>query len=575
MRIKITVFGRHRANQPIKDVNMKLFNSRFIATIVVCGISSQAPLTAAAKPNILFVMSDDHTSQAVGVYNSRLAKLNPTPTIDAIAKGGVVMENAFCSNAICTPSRACIMTGQYSAVNGCTTLNDKLDGDKQYLAIEMNKLGYETAVIGKWHLHIRPFAFDYYKVLPGQGKYFNPEFFEGKLGDIDGKRMMMRGHSSDCIADSALKWLKDGRSKDKPFFLKLHFKAPHGMFEYAPRYESYLADVEIPEPDSLWDNKKNGSIATRGYNDELIHKIGTSIGRRHERRNYSRRWNKKCKGQTDDEVKRIAYQGYLKAYLRCVKGVDDNLKRVVDYLKAEGIYEDTVIMYTGDQGFMLGEHDFQDKRWGYEESMRMPFIVRYPKTIKAGTRSDAIVENVDYAPTILTFAGGKAPEYMQGKSFQSIIETGKEPASWKKAAYYHYWMHMAHHHNPAHIAIRTKRYKLMMFYGTGWKGEDEPSTPPGWELYDILGDPKEMNNLYDHPEYASVIKELKGQLKALRSEYKEDDPKFKFNKVIDEFWDYSEEDRDKAIEISHAFLKLSPRKTKKKKSKNRSKSEKI
>ncbi|EDM25149.1 mucin-desulfating sulfatase (N-acetylglucosamine-6-sulfatase) [Lentisphaera araneosa HTCC2155] len=521
------------------------------------------PLLAEQKPNILFIMSDDHTSQAVGVYNSRLAKLNPTPTIDSIAQEGIIMTNAFCNNAICTPSRAAIMTGQYSAVNGVTTLGGKLDSEHQYLANEMKKAGYQTAVIGKWHLKHRPAAFDYYKVLPGQGKYFNPEFYEGKLGDTKGEKVKMEGHSSDCVADSTLHWFKNIRKKDQAFFLKFHFKAPHDMFEYAPRYESYLADTHIPEPASLWDNKNNGSIATRGYQDELINKIGTSIGRRNHRRNYAKKWAKDP-DLSNKQAKSQAYQSYLKAYLRCVKGVDDNLKRVIDYLKAEGLYDNTVIIYTGDQGFMLGEHDYQDKRWAYEESMRMPFIVRYPKTIPAGSASDAIIENVDYPLTMLDYAGVARPKYMQGYSFRSILESGVESENWKKAAYYHYWMHMAHHDNPAHIAIRTKRYKLILFYGAK-TDSDQAQTPPAWELYDLSKDPKESNNLYDNPEYQEIINKLKAELKDLRHKYKEDDPKFACNKVIDEFWDYSSEDRQKAIELSHAYKNYkAPLKKKKK-----------
>ncbi len=528
---------------------------------------------AQAKPNVLFIMSDDHTSQAVGVYGSRLAKLNPTPTIDSIAKEGVVMENAFCHNAICTPSRACIMTGQYSAINGCPTLNDPLPPERQYLSKEMKKAGYQTAVIGKWHLKELPSTFDYYKVLQGQGDYFDPFFFEtGATGVI--KRQMtwgnkpwktfegaveMKGHSTDCIADSTLEWFKEKRDPNQPFFLKLHFKAPHDYFEYAPRYESYLADVEIPEPANMWDRKNNGSIATRGHNDELVRYIGTSVGRRNLRRNYAEDPRTPWADQidhslSDKDIKRQAYQLYMKAYLRCVKGVDDNLKRVIDYLKAEGLYDNTVIMYTGDQGFYLGEHDYIDKRWAYEEAMRMPFIVRYPKTIKAGSRTDAIVENVDYAPTMLDFAGVPTPEYMQGRSFKSIMESGHEPNDWKKAAYYHYQMHMSAHDNPAHIAIRTKRYKLILFYGTGWKGETEPDTPPAWELYDLKNDPAEDNNLYDNPEYAELIAELKDELKALRKEYKVDGSQFTYNKVINDYWDYDDAARARAVAISHSVV---------------------
>ncbi|MDZ8119061.1 sulfatase family protein [Pontiella agarivorans] len=523
---------------------------------------------AAEKPNIIFVMSDDHTSQAVGVYGGRLAKLNPTPTIDALANDGIVMENAFCTNAICTPSRACIMTGQYSAVNGCPTLNDALPPERQYLSMEMNKAGYQTAIVGKWHLHKRPSTFDYYKVLPGQGTYFDPVFYEkGARGTIQQGRkkygpdaVQMKGHSSDCIADSALEWFKTKRDPNQPFFLKLHFKAPHDYFEYAPRYESYLADVDIPEPANMWDQKRNGSIATGGANDELRHIIGTSVGRRNHRRNYAEDphtpWADKIDHNlSDEEITKQAYQLYMKAYLRCVKGVDDNLKRVIDYLKAEGLYDNTVIMYTGDQGFYLGEHDLIDKRWAYEEAMRMPFVMRYPQSIKAGQRSDVIIENVDYAPTMLDFAGVPTPGYMQGRSFKTILESGVEPKTWKKAAYYHYWMHMAHHDNPAHIAIRTKRYKLIFFYGTDWrKNADTPDTPPAWELYDLKKDPHEDNNVYDHPEYAEIVTQLKKDLKALRKEYREDDPKFAFNKAINDYWEYGDEARAKAVEISHSVV---------------------
>ena len=243
--------------------------------------------------------------------------------------------------------------------------------------------------------------------------------------------------------------------------------------------------------------------------------------------------------------------------MRCVKGVDDNLKRVIDYLKKEDLYDNTIIIYTGDQGFMLGEHDYQDKRWAYEESMRMPFIVRYPKGIAAGSSSDAIIENVDYPVMMLDYAGVSKPSYMQGRSFRSILESGNEPQSWKKAAYYHYWMHMAHHDNPAHIAIRTKRYKLILFYGAK-TDSDQAQTPPAWELYDLSKDPKETNNLYDNPENKVVIEELKSDLKKLRTEYREDDPKFTCNKVIDEFWDYSVADRQKAIQISKSFKNFQP-----------------
>jgi len=402
-------------------------------------------------------------------------------------------------------------------------------------------------------------------VLPGQGKYFDPVFFEtGKKGTVK-----MEGHSSDCIANSALTWFKERRDPNQPFFLKLQFKAPHDYFEYAPRYENYLADVDIPEPSSLW-QRGEGSLATRGHEGELQRVIATSIGRRNFRRSYVADWG--VDGSlSDDDAKREAYNIYLKKYLRCVKGVDDNLKRIFAYLKAEGLMDDTVIMYTGDQGFFLGEHDMQDKRWAYEPCYRMPLIVRYSKTIAAGGRCDALVENVDYPVTLLDYAGVPQPEYMQGRSFRTILDKGVERASWKKEAYYQYWMHMAHHDVPSHIAMRTKRYKLIQFYGTaGTKGfgseRSEHATPPAWELYDLQNDPYEVDNLYDDPAHADVVQDLKARFRDLRHRIQADDPSVGIdratrariaacNAVIDEFWDYSKEDHRRAIQISHDYFK--------------------
>jgi arylsulfatase A-like enzyme len=472
-------------------------------------------LAIGEKPNIIFIMSDDHTWQAVGSYESRFKHLNPTPNIDTLARRGMVFDQVICGNAICTPSRASIMTGQYSHINGVMTLNDRLPEPKQYLAHEMKKAGYQTAVIGKWHLRDLPSAFDYYKVLPGQGKYFDPEFFESGVK----KKFRMQGHSTDCIMDSALDWFDNRRAMDKPFFLKLHFKAPHDYFEYAPRYESYLEDTVMPEPPSLW-KRGEGSIATRGVNNELERVIGTSIGRRNFRRSYAADWQV-ADNLSDTEAKRAAYNIYLKKYLRCVKGVDDNIGRLLSYLKKEGLLKNTVIVYTGDQGFFLGEHDMQDKRWAYEPSVRMPLIVSYPQAIPANTRSDAIIENIDFPATMLDFAGLKTPSYMQGESFRPILETGKEPDSWKKAAYYQYWMHMAHHDVPGHIAMRTKRYKLIQFYGTagntGYRSErSKHATPAAWELYDLQVDPTESNNVYNDKKYRSTREKLKKQFIDLR-----------------------------------------------------------
>ncbi|RKR13272.1 putative sulfatase [Maribacter vaceletii] len=515
------------------------------------------------KPNILYIMSDDHTTQAIGAYGSRLAGLNPTPTIDRIAKEGVLLENAFCTNSICTPSRASIMTGQFGQVNGVVDLNGKLDPKNQYLPLEIKKQGYETAMVGKWHLKHAPESFDYYNVLPGQGDYHNPTLYSNEGGEkkeIRFEEDLVRevnattydGHSSDVITDISLEWLKNKRDKSKPFLLMHQFKAPHDFFEYAPRYKDYLEDVEIPEPANMWYNGNNGSIATRGENNKLMDTIGSSIGHRNVIRNMGMHMGIDP-NIPDPEYKRMAYQEYLKRYLRCVKGVDDNVKRIFDYLEAEGIMDNTIIIYTGDQGFMLGEHDYIDKRWMYEESQRMPFLVRYPKKIKAGSRTDAMINNTDFAPTMIDMAGGKVPDYMQGSSFKSILETQKEPEGWKQDTYYRYWMHMAHkHNNPAHFGIRTKDYKLIFYYGRDYKVRNNEArewahnpasmsdfvTPVAWEFYDLKKDPEEMDNRYGEEKYATIIKGLKTRLKELRKEVKEDDSKYpQIEKVVNEYWD--------------------------------------
>lgn len=547
----------------------------FFALLMLVFFSCQDSVENNQKPNIIYIMADDHTTQAFGIYGSRLANLNPTPTLDKLAGEGIIFDNAFVNNAICVPSRAAIITGQRAQTNGVLDLEGTIAPEKQYLPKEMKQLGYQTALVGKWHLHDEPSEFDYYKVLPAQGKYFNPDFrIRGeKLWPLNVEQT--EGHSSDMVTDISLDWLKNKRDPDKPFFLMHHFKAPHDDFEYAPRYENYLKDTFIPEPESLYDNQNNGSIATRGKNDSLTRVIGTSVSHRNLIRNQAMNiyWNDTTLHRKYREAKSIkpeemvkwemsleekeytskTYQDYLKKYLRCVKGVDDNVKRLLDYLEAENLLDNTIIVYTGDQGFMLGEHDYIDKRWMYDESMRMPFFVRYPEKIKAGTRTDAIINNTDYAPTMIELAGGTTPDYMQGKSFKTILETGKEPKDWQQATYYRYWMHLAHkHQNPAHFGIRTKKHKLIFFYGKYWVDTDDQNatwnkeswgndfvthTPPAWEFYDLEKDPNEMNNAYSNPEYGSTIKDLKKQLIKLREDLDETDANYPhIQKVIDAHW---------------------------------------
>ncbi|MEO1010066.1 MAG: sulfatase [Bacteroidota bacterium] len=555
---------------------MSYFERIILISLVFLSLSCKEEGTSKVKrPNIIYIMSDDHTTQAFGIYGSRLAELDPTPVLDKMAGEGMIFDNCFVNNSICVPSRAAIITGQRAQTNGVLDLEGSIAPEKQYLPKEMKKLGYQTAIVGKWHLHHEPAAFDYYQVLPSQGTYFNPEF--RIQGDKPWPKNVVRtiGHSSDKIMDITLDYLKNKRDPNKPFFLMHHFKAPHDDFEYAPRYADYLKDTFIPEPQSLYEMGNHGSEATRGRNDSLSRIIGSSVSHRNLIRNQAMNiyWNdstiyKKYRNAKDirkeemvkwevdaqeREYTSTVYQDYLKKYLRCVKGVDDNVKRLVDYLEEENLLENTVIVYTGDQGFMLGEHDYIDKRWMYDESMRMPFFVRYPKSVKRGTRTDAIINNTDFAPTLIELAGGQAPEYMQGKSFKPILETGLEPENWPKETYYRYWMHLAHkHQNPAHFGIRTKDYKLIFFYGRYWADTDNPATewnkdswgndftkhtPPAWEFYDLKKDPREMNNAYADPEYREIIADLKARLIALRENLNETDTDYPhIQKVIDAHW---------------------------------------
>ena len=487
---------------------------RTSAILLILALSYSA--RADDRPNVLFIMSDDHTTQAIGEYGSRLAGLNPTPNIDALAKGGMRFDRVFCNNSICTPSRASIITGQYSQTNGVLDLTGNIPPQRQYLPIAMSQAGYHTAMIGKWHLKQEPAAFDFYCVLPGQGQYFNPTF------RVQGDRPWPRNtisrpgkHSSDAITDISLEWLKNEWDGERPFFLMHHFKAPHDMFQNAPRYDSYLEDVTIPEPDNLHDQPADGfgSVASRGF--------GSGLAKGHENWRLGQRLGI---DQTleDPEYTRVNYQKYLKRYLRCVKGVDDNIGRLIDFLRETGELDNTVIMYTGDQGFFLGEHDLMDKRWIYEEAMRMPFIVHWPKVVEAGSSNDWLINNTDFAPLMLSLAGVEIPEKMQGRSFVSALRGKAKPDDWRTATYYRYWMHMAHALRvPAHFGIRTDRYKLVFFYGCTPEGQEQ--TPVAWELYDLQNDPHEMTNHYNNPDYSGIVDELKRTLWQTRRELNETD----------------------------------------------------
>jgi len=454
------------------------------------------------RPNIIFIMSDDHASHAMSCYGSRI---NQTPNLDRIAHGGMRFDNCFCTNSICTPSRATILAGTYNHINDVTTLASKMDNRLQTFPKLLRESGYQTAIVGKWHLgqgpEHQPTGFDFWRVLPGQGLYHNPEMI-----DENGKKVF-EGYVTDIITDMSLDWLKN-RDKERPFCLLCHHKAPHRHWEPDDKHANMYEDIDIPEPETFNDDYSNRASAAAAAKM----RIESDLNPRDLKMPVP-------DGLTKEEEKSWKYQRYIKDYLRCIASVDDNVGRILDYLDAEGISEDTMVIYTSDQGFFLGDHGWYDKRFMYEESLRMPFIVKYPREIKPGTVNKDIVLNVDFAPLFLDLADIEVPEEFQGKSFRPLLN-GNTPEDWQKAMYYRYWMHKAHHNVYAHYGIRTLRYKLIYYYSDalGQPGALDETYEPEWELFDLEKDPYELKNVYDDPEYKDVVKELTQELHRLQEE---------------------------------------------------------
>jgi len=426
----------------------------------------------------------------------------------------MLFRNCFCTNSICAPSRAVILTGKYSHLNGVIDNRKKFDGSQQTFPKLLQKVGYQTAMIGKWHLKTDPTGFDYWNILPGQGTYYNPAMKEM------GQRKKYTGYTTDIITNHCIKWLKE-RTSDKPFCLMYHHKAPHREWEPGPKHLTMYDDVTIPEPETLFDDYSDRGTAAKEQ-DMTIEKTMNNrdlklVAPKNLTPEQKKLWDaayepknqafRKANLKGKDLV-RWKYQRYIKDYLRCITSVDDNVGRVLNYLDEAGLANNTVVIYTSDQGFYLGEHGWFDKRFIYEESLRMPFLVRYPRQIKPGSVSDKIVLNLDFAPTFLDFAGAKIPADMQGQSLRSLLE-GITPADWRASMYYHYYEYPAVHSVKRHYGIRTERYKLIHFY----YDIDE------WELYDLAKDPDELKNLYGDPSYAQVVKKLKAELAKLKKEF--------------------------------------------------------
>ena len=455
-----------------------------------------------ARPNILFIMSDDHTSQAVSAYGGMLADVCPTPHIDRLAQEGMRFENCFVTNSICTPSRAAIFTGVYAHKNGVYKFT-ALNQDQPTLPKLMQRAGYHTALIGKYHLHSNPVGLDFWSVLPGQGRYHAPEFIEqGDESDSgwvrDGKRTRYEGHSSDVIANKALAYLKSRDNRAKPFLLFCHFKAPHDTWEFAERYRDFLQDVHIPEPSNLFDDYEGRSDMLK----KQLQYIGSEWGNHTNFEDQTQHLEGVAK-------KKQQYQLYMKKYLRCVKGIDDNVGRILDYLDDSGLANNTIVIYTGDQGFFLGEHGLYDKRIMYEEALRMPFLVRWPGKVARASVSQGMILNVDFAPTLLEVAMAEGADAMQGHSFVALLQ-GRTPDDWRESMYYRYYF--SHFRTEPHFGVRTRTHKLIYF-----------NRIDQWEMYDLVADPTEMNNLYGRTEHQSIQRSLEAELKRLQAEL-EDDP---------------------------------------------------
>ena len=490
-----------------------------------------------SRPNIIFMMSDDHTSQAWGIYGGVLENYAQNKNIKRLAAEGVVLENAFCTNAICVPSRASILTGQYSHKNQVYTLTDALAPEQLNVAKLLKKADYQTALIGKWHLKKQPTGFDYFNVLPGQGRYNNPVLKDStnwKDGNKGGKAY--QGFSSDVIMDQSLKWL-DQRDKDKPFMLMTHFKATHEPFDYPDRFKHLFEGETLPEPESLLDFYPGESGRT--YEGQLLEILGERW--RLATINKSDRYPGlpfDTEGLDSIQIRKKTYQKFVKDFLRCAAAIDDNIGKMLDYLEENNLADNTVIIYTADQGYFLGEHGMFDKRMFLEESLRMPFVIRYPKEIPANERINDIVLNIDFASLILDYAAIPQPDSFQGESFRANLRL-ETPTDWRKQMYYRYYAHAEN--RPSHMGIRTDRHKLIFYYGhpLGLKGTyTNQTTPPAWEFYDLEKDPLELSNQYTSYENKFVIDQLKSDLIDLRTELgdTETDPD-ELKEIIEKHWD--------------------------------------
>ena len=496
--------------------------------LILMNCTSEKSNETGQRPNIIFIMSDDHAYQAISAYGYGL---NSTPNIDRLADQGAIFTRSCVTNSICAPSRAVMLTGKHSFVNGKVDNVQPFDWDQENFPKLLQANGYQTAMIGKIHLDGLPQGFDFSMVLPGQGAYYNPDFL------VNGKRQRFEGYCTEIITETALDWLKNKREKDKPFCMLYHQKAPHRNWKPAPKYLTLYDDKTFEPPANFFDDYKGRGTAAHtqemqidgharwGHDFKLIvDPNGDSTGFDRELRRFNEKQKEdwlnaytpkneamKAANLEGEELAKWKFNRYIKDYLRTIKSVDDGVGEVLDYLDENGLTENTIVVYTSDQGFYLGEHGWFDKRFMYKESFRTPLLVRYPKEIKAGTKINNLVQNLDFAPTFLDYAGINVPKGMQGETFRDLV-SGKS-SEFRESVYYTYYEYPSVHMVKRHYGIANERYKLMHFY----YDVDE------WEMYDLEKDSDEMRSVYNDPAYAEVQQEMHKQLAELRSYYGDSD----------------------------------------------------
>jgi len=500
-----------------------------VAALCVLAGMTRPAAAAAQRPNVLFIYMDDHAYQTISALGS---VVNTTPNIDRLAKQGAVFTNCVVTNSICGPCRAVVQTGKHSHLNGFYRNGLRFDGSQQTFPKLLQKAGYQTAIVGKWHLASVPQGYDYSEVLVGQGPYYNPPM----LLNGNPKRVQHTGYTTEIITDLALKWLREKRDPGKPFVLMYQHKAPHRRWEPKKKYYDRFEGVVFPEPDTLFDDYSGRTSAARNQDMTIAKTMNRGdLKLTGPPRNLNEQQKTEWHAMFDQRVKdsqqnkregkelvRWKYQRYMRDYLSCIAAVDDCVGKVLDYLDTSGLAKNTIVIYTSDQGFYMGEHGWFDKRFMYEQSFKTPFIIRWPGVIEPGTKNDTLISNLDFAETFLDLAGAPIPDDMQGLSLVPVLK-GQTPDDWRKAVYYHYYEYPAVHSVKRHYGAYDGRYKLICFYKNRHQAKDE------WELFDLEKDPKELQSVYGSSDYAQVQKRLAGQLQQLRKQYKvpEADPDLK------------------------------------------------